>query len=60
VAPPTAGQSTSSCIGNRGEAKRLIAQGGIKVNEEKIGSQDLDVPFDPPFSPRVLVSATSG
>jgi tyrosyl-tRNA synthetase len=34
--------------GRRGEAKRLIQQGGVKVNEEKIDFQDLDVSFDPP------------
>jgi len=38
----------SGLVGSRGEAKRLIQQGGVKVNEEKIESQDLDAPFDPP------------
>jgi tyrosyl-tRNA synthetase len=38
----------SGLVSSRGEAKRVIAQGGVKVNEERIGSQDLDVPFDPP------------
>ncbi len=38
----------SGLVGSRGEAKRLIQQGGVKVNEEKIDSQDLDVPFNPP------------
>ena len=38
----------SGLVGSRGEAKRLIQQGGVKVNEEKVDSQDLDVPFDPP------------
>jgi len=38
----------SGLVGSRGEAKRLIQQGGVKVNEEKFDSQDLDVPFDPP------------
>jgi tyrosyl-tRNA synthetase len=38
----------SGLVSSRGEAKRMIAQGGVQVNEEKIDSQDLDVPFDPP------------
>jgi tyrosyl-tRNA synthetase len=38
----------SGQVASRGEAKRLIQQGGVKVNEEKVDSQDLDVPFDPP------------
>jgi len=38
----------SGLLGSRGEAKRLIQQGGVKVNEEKVDSQDLDVPFEPP------------
>ena len=38
----------SGLVSSRGEAKRLIQQGGVKVNEEQIGSQDLDVPFTPP------------
>jgi hypothetical protein len=28
-------------------AKRRIQQGGVRVDEEEIDSQDLDVPFDP-------------
>ena len=39
----------SGLVSSRGEAKRLIQQGGIKVNEEKIASADLDVPFEPPL-----------
>jgi tyrosyl-tRNA synthetase len=39
----------SGLVSSRGEAKRLIQQGGVKVNEEKIESQDLDVPFNPPI-----------
>jgi len=39
----------SGLVGSRGETKRLIQQGGVKVNEEKIDSQDLDLPFDPPI-----------
>ncbi len=38
----------SGLVASRGEAKRLIQQGGVKVNEAKADSQDLDVPFDPP------------
>jgi len=38
----------SGLVTSRGEAKRLIQQGGVQVNEEKVDSQDLDVPFDPP------------
>jgi len=39
----------SGLVSSRGEAKRLIAQGGVQINEEKITSADLDVPFDPPL-----------
>jgi len=39
----------SGLVESRGKAKRLIAQGGVKVNEKKIDSQDIDVPFDPPL-----------
>ena len=39
----------SGLVESRGEAKRLIAQGGVRINEEKIVSADLDVPFDPPL-----------
>ncbi len=38
----------SGLVGSRGEAKRLIAQGGVQINDERVASQDLDVPFDPP------------
>jgi len=38
----------SGLVASRGEAKRLIAQGGVKVNDERIESADLDLPFDPP------------
>jgi len=38
----------SGLVTSRGEAKRLIQQGGVQVNEAKVDSQDLDVPFDPP------------
>jgi len=39
----------SGLVSSRGEAKRLIQQGGVKVNEEKVDSQDLDIPFEPPL-----------
>ncbi len=38
----------SGLVASRGEAKRMITQGGVQVNEEKITSQDLDIPFTPP------------
>ena len=38
----------SGLVKSRGEARRLIQQGGVKVNEEKVDSQEIDVPFDPP------------
>lgn len=33
---------------SRGEAKRLIQQGGVKVNEERVFETDAELPFDPP------------
>jgi tyrosyl-tRNA synthetase len=39
----------SGLVASRGEAKRLIAQGGVQINEERIASQEIDVPFDPPI-----------
>jgi tyrosyl-tRNA synthetase len=39
----------SGLVSSRGEAKRLIRQGGVKVNEARIDSQDLDIPFEPPL-----------
>jgi len=39
----------SGLVQSRGEAKRLIQQGGVKVNEEKVTSQDLDISFEPPL-----------
>jgi len=38
----------SGLVGSRGEAKRLIQQGGVKVNDQRVDSQDLDIPFAPP------------
>jgi tyrosyl-tRNA synthetase len=39
----------SSLVKSRGEAKRLIAQGGVKINDERIASADIDLPFEPPI-----------
>jgi tyrosyl-tRNA synthetase len=39
----------SGLVTSRGEAKRLIAQGGVKINEERITSPDLELPFAPPM-----------
>jgi len=39
----------SSLVKSRGEAKRLIAQGGVRINDERVSSADLDLPFDPPI-----------
>ena len=36
----------SGLVDSRGEAKRLIRQGGVRVNEARIDSQDVDVPFE--------------
>jgi len=43
----------SGLVKSRGEAKRLIQQGGVKVDEQKVGSQDLDIAFEPPLSARL-------
>ncbi len=39
----------SGLVSSRGEAKRLIKQGGVKVAEERINSPDADIPFVPPL-----------
>jgi len=39
----------SGLVSSRGEAKRLIRQGGARVNGERITSQDADLPFSPPL-----------
>ena len=39
----------SGLVKSRGEAKRLIVQGGVRVNEERITSPDLELPFEPPM-----------
>lgn len=36
-------------VRSRGEAKRLIAQGGVRIGNERIASPDLDLPFEPPL-----------
>ncbi len=38
----------SGLVTSRGEAKRLIAQGGVRVNEERVATSDVDLPFTPP------------
>ena len=38
----------SGLVKSRGEAKRVIEQGGVRVNEERIESPDVDLPFAPP------------
>jgi len=38
----------SGLVSSRGEAKRLIKQGGVKINEERITSSEIDVSFVPP------------
>jgi tyrosyl-tRNA synthetase len=40
---------SSSLVKSRGEAKRLIVQGGVKINDERISSADIDLPFEPPI-----------
>jgi len=39
----------SGLVSSRGEAKRLIKQGGVQVNDQKVASQDIDIPFAPPI-----------
>jgi len=39
----------SGLVKSRGEAKRLIMQGGVKINEERITSPELELPFEPPM-----------
>ncbi|MGD9676019.1 MAG: tyrosine--tRNA ligase [Candidatus Bipolaricaulia bacterium] len=38
----------SGLVKSRGEARRVIEQGGVRVNEERITSADADVSFAPP------------
>jgi tyrosyl-tRNA synthetase len=39
----------SGLVSSRGEAKRVIQQGGVRVNEERVDSPDADVLFTPPM-----------
>ena len=39
----------SGLVSSRGEAKRMIKQGGVKINEEKVTSVDADIAFEPPL-----------
>ena len=39
----------SGLVASRGEAKRLIQQGGIKVNDQRVDSVDFDLPFEAPM-----------
>jgi tyrosyl-tRNA synthetase len=39
----------SGLVTSRAEAKRLIAQGGVKIGGERVAREDLDVPFAPPL-----------
>lgn len=39
----------SGLVKSRGEAKRVISQGGVRINDERVSSVDLDLPFDPPI-----------
>lgn len=39
----------SGLVASRSEAKRVIQQGGVRVNEERIESPDADVIFAPPI-----------
>ncbi len=39
----------SGLVDSRSQARRLIEQGGVRVNEEKVTSPDLDVPFAAPL-----------
>jgi tyrosyl-tRNA synthetase len=39
----------SGLVSSRGEAKRMILQGGVRVGEERVQSADLDLEFLPPL-----------
>ncbi len=39
----------SGLVASRSEAKRLIAQGGVRIAEERISSVDLELEFTPPL-----------
>jgi tyrosyl-tRNA synthetase len=39
----------SGLVSSRGEAKRMIQQGGVRIGEERVDCPDLDLPFSPPL-----------
>jgi len=39
----------SGLVSSRGEGKRLIKQGGVKINDERVTAPEVDVPFDAPM-----------
>jgi len=39
----------SGMVTSRAEAKRLIAQGGVRINNERVATVDLDLLFEPPL-----------
>ncbi|MEA3355895.1 MAG: tyrosine--tRNA ligase [Candidatus Bipolaricaulota bacterium] len=39
----------ANLVPSRSQAKRLIAQGGVRINERRISSIDIDLPFSPPL-----------
>jgi len=41
--------AASGLLSSRGEAKRLIQQDGVKINDERVTSPDIDIPFAPPM-----------
>ena len=43
----------SGLVESRSQAKRLIQQGGVKINDEKTTSTELNIPFDPPVALQV-------
>ena len=43
----------SGLVESRSQAKRLVQQGGVKINDEKVSSVDVDIRFDPPVMVQV-------
>lgn len=41
--------SETGFVASRAEAKRVVLQGGVRVNEQRVDSPDADVPFTPPL-----------
>jgi tyrosyl-tRNA synthetase len=39
----------SGLVESRAQAKRLIQQGGVTIDDERVTSPDMDIPFDPPM-----------